>query len=304
MLACRLRPEAIHISTAVSFLFLWTAFSLSLPLSSSASSQPGAEKALEANMTILYDNNRFDRRLKAEWGFSCLVRGFEKTILFDTGGDGSTLLENMRRLGVEPAEIDIVVLSHIHGDHTGGLEGFLERNSRVVVYLPGSFPENFKKAVKSLGGRVEEVVEAKELFPGAYTTGELGDAIREQALALKTTEGLVVITGCAHPGIVNTIRKAREITDEKKVYLVIGGFHLASESASRLKSILKEFRRLSVHKVAPCHCTGEGARRLFKQEYGADYIECGVGKRITLPKLESLKTNTLPPSIKIEPSIR
>jgi 7,8-dihydropterin-6-yl-methyl-4-(beta-D-ribofuranosyl)aminobenzene 5'-phosphate synthase len=296
--------STFHISTAVSFLFLWSVSSLAGPFSSSASLRSGVEKPMEASMTTLYDNNRFDPRLKTAWGFSCLIRGLEKTILFDTGGDGYTLLGNMRQLGVEPAEIDIVLLSHIHGDHTGGLEGFLERNSRGVVYLPGSIPENFKKAVKSLGGHVEEVVQAKKLFPGAYTTGELGDGIREQALVLKTTEGLVVITGCAHPGIMNMVRKAREITGESKVYLVIGGFHLSSESASRLKSILKEFRRLSVKKVGPCHCTGDGAHRLFKQEYGTDYIECGVGKQVTLPKLKSSKTNTLPPSIQIESSIR
>jgi 7,8-dihydropterin-6-yl-methyl-4-(beta-D-ribofuranosyl)aminobenzene 5'-phosphate synthase len=286
--------SAFHISTAVSFLFFWTAFGTGGLISSSASPQPSAAKPVEASMTILYDNNRFDPRLKTAWGFSCLVRGLEKTILFDTGGDGYTLLGNMRQLGVDPAEIDIVLLSHIHGDHTGGLRAFLEKNSHVVVYLPGSFPENFKKTVISLGARVEKVVEARELFPGAYTTGELGDGIKEQALALKTTEGLVVITGCAHPGIVNMVRKAREITDEDRVYLVVGGFHLSGEPPSRIESIAKELRLLSVKKIAPCHCSGDEARKLFKQEYGADYIECGVGKRITLPKLESLNDSQVP----------
>jgi 7,8-dihydropterin-6-yl-methyl-4-(beta-D-ribofuranosyl)aminobenzene 5'-phosphate synthase len=286
MLARRLRPEVIHISTAVCFLCLWSAFSLTGTLPSSASPQHGVEKPMEVNMTILYDNNRFDPRLKTAWGFSCLVRGLEKTILFDAGGDGSTLLENMRRLQVEPSEIDIVVLSHIHGDHTGGLERFLEKNPRVVVYLPASFPENFKKAVKSLGGRFEEVREARELFPGAYTTGELGDGIREQALALKTTKGLVVITGCAHPGIVNMVRKAREITGEDTVYLAVGGFHLGGEHPSRIESVAKELRLLSVQKVAPCHCSGDGTRRLFREKFGADYVEAGVGKRIELPELE------------------
>jgi 7,8-dihydropterin-6-yl-methyl-4-(beta-D-ribofuranosyl)aminobenzene 5'-phosphate synthase len=237
-------------------------------------------------LTILYDNIRFDPRLKTAWGFSCLVRGLEKTILFDTGGDGFTLLENMRRLRVEPSEIDIVVLSHIHGDHTGGLERFLERNSHVIVYLPASFPENFKKAVKSLGARFEEVLEARELFPGAYTTGELGDGIREQALALKTTEGLVVITGCAHPGIVNMVRKAKEMTGQDTVYLLVGGFHLGGEQPSRIKSVAKELRLLSVQKVVPCHCSGDETRRLFREKFGADYVEGGVGKGIELPDLE------------------
>jgi 7,8-dihydropterin-6-yl-methyl-4-(beta-D-ribofuranosyl)aminobenzene 5'-phosphate synthase len=234
-------------------------------------------------LTILYDNNRFDPRLKTAWGFSCIVQGLEKTVLFDTGGDGSILLENMRRLGTAPAEIDIVVLSHIHGDHTGGLQGFLGRNSNVTVYLPASFPENFKKAVKWLGGRVEEVLEARELFPGAYTTGELGDGIREQALALKTTEGLVIITGCAHPGIVNMVRKAREISGQDTVYLLAGGFHLSGKQPSKIKSIAQELRLLSVQKVAPCHCSGDDTRRIFKEKFGLDYVEGGVGKRIEPP---------------------
>jgi 7,8-dihydropterin-6-yl-methyl-4-(beta-D-ribofuranosyl)aminobenzene 5'-phosphate synthase len=295
--------SAFHISAAVSFFFLWGVTSVTGPFPSSASPQSGVEKHMEASMMILYDNNRFDPRLKTAWGFSCLVRGLEKTILFDTGGDGYTLLGNMRRLGVYPAEIDIVLLSHIHGDHTGGLKAFLEKNRHVVVYLPGSFPKNFKKSVMSLGARVEEEVEARQLFPGVYTTGELGDGIKEQALALKTNEGLVVVTGCAHPGIVNMVRKAREIAGEDRVCLVVGGFHLGGEPPSRIESIEKELRLLSVKKIAPCHCSGDEARKLFKQGYGADYIECGVGKRITIPKLESLKTNTSPLSIKMEPSI-
>jgi len=240
-------------------------------------------KPVEATVRILYDNNRFDPRLKTEWGFSCLVRGLGKTTLFDTGGDGAAMLFNMRQLGVEPAEVDIVVLSHIHGDHTGGLAAFLEKNPRVVVYLPCSFPANFRRAVMAIGARVEEVSEAREISLGVYTTGEVGVGIREQALVLTTSKGLVVITGCAHPGIVNMVRKAREITGEDRVYLVVGGFHLGGEPPSRIESIAKELRRLSVRKVAPCHCSGDEARKVFRQRFGPDYIESGVGTKITLP---------------------
>jgi 7,8-dihydropterin-6-yl-methyl-4-(beta-D-ribofuranosyl)aminobenzene 5'-phosphate synthase len=275
--------NASHISPVVSFLFLWTAASVGGPISSIASPQPDAGKPTNATVTILYDNNRFDPRLKTAWGFSCLVRGFEKTILFDTGGDGYTLLGNMRQLGIKPANVDVIILSHIHGDHTGGIKRLIEEKSNVDVYLPTSFPASFKEMQTSLGAQVKEVSGAKEILTGVYTTGEIGNGLKEQSLVLITYKGLVVITGCAHPGIVNTIRKAKGITGENKVYLVIGGFHLAGESASRLKSILKEFRCLSVQKVAPCHCTGDGARRLFRQEYGTDYIECGVGKMIRLP---------------------
>lgn len=239
-------------------------------------------KDLEVDMTILYDNNGFDPRLKTAWGFSVLVRGLEKTVLFDTGGDGATLLSNMRLLGVEPDQIDIVVLSHIHGDHTGGLGKFLEKNAHVVIYLPGSFPGNFKQALIALGARVEEVLEAREIFPGAYTTGELGDGIREQALAIKTPKGLVVITGCAHPGIVGMVRRAKEIAGEDRVELVVGGFHLGGESSSRIESVAGQLRLLSVHRVSPCHCSGDATRTLFRQEFGSKYIQSGAGKEIIL----------------------
>jgi 7,8-dihydropterin-6-yl-methyl-4-(beta-D-ribofuranosyl)aminobenzene 5'-phosphate synthase len=240
---------------------------------------------MEKDLTVLYDNNRFDPQLKTAWGFSCLVRGFEKTLLFDTGGDGETLLGNMKEFGVQPSEIDLVVLSHVHGDHTGGLEALLERNTRFTVYLPRSFPASFMRAVMALGARVEEVSEGGEIFPGAYTTGEIGHGIREQALALKTPEGLVVITGCAHPGIVNMVRKAREITGEERVHLGIGGFHLGGETPSGLGSIAQELLLLSVKKAAPCHCSGDGTRKLFRKIFGPDYIESGVGKRVPLPKV-------------------
>jgi len=286
MVARGLRPEAAHIGTLGYCLLLWSVYALCGPPSLSASARAGAQSSREASMTIVYDNNRFDPRLKTAWGFSCVVRGLEKTILFDTGGDGHTLLGNMRQLGVEPAEVDIVVLSHIHGDHTGGLERFLEKNPRVVVYLPDSFPGSFKKAVISLGARAEGVFKPEELFPGAYTTGEIGNGIREQALALKTAAGLMVITGCAHPGVVKMVRGAREITGEDKVYLVVGGFHLGGEPASRLESIAEELRRLSVRKVAPCHCSGDETRRLFKEKFREDYMESGVGKTIDFPSSE------------------
>jgi len=130
-----------------------------------------------------------------------------------------------------------MVLSHIHGDHTGGLQRFLEKKSRVAVYLPDSFSGSFKQVVASLGARVEAVFGPRELFSGVYTTGEFGNGIREQALAFRTATGFVVITGCAHPGIVKMVRKVKEISGGETVYLVIGGFHLGGEPPFRIGSI-------------------------------------------------------------------
>jgi len=234
-------------------------------------------------LVIIYDNNPYDNRLHTAWGFSCLIRLAQRTILFDTGGDSSTLLHNMRQLQIDPGEVDAVVLSHIHGDHVGGLIGFLEQNNAVTVYLPQSFPKSFKDEIGSFGAKVEEVYEARELFSGVYTTGELGSGIKEQSLIVTTGQGLVVITGCAHPGIVEIIQRAKEVVPDNRVYLVIGGFHLSGASSTQIESIISSFIQLGVAKVAPCHCSGDETRRLFEESYGVNYIESGVGKRILLP---------------------
>jgi len=242
-------------------------------------SEPG-----KSELIIVYDNNPFDSRLETAWGFSCLVRLPQKTILFDTGGDGSMLLANMSRLQIDPKEVGVVILSHIHGDHVGGLGGFLSQNSNVTVYLPSSFPSGFKDDVKDFGAKVEEIHEVRELLPGVYTTGELDGGIKEQSMIITTDQGLVIVTGCSHPGVVNIVQRASEIVPDNKVYLVVGGWHLGGASTTQLKSILDSFHQLDVGKVAPCHCSGDETRRLFKQYYGDNYIESGAGRRIPLPE--------------------
>jgi 7,8-dihydropterin-6-yl-methyl-4-(beta-D-ribofuranosyl)aminobenzene 5'-phosphate synthase len=231
-------------------------------------------------ITIVFDNNVYDPRLKTAWGFSALIEYLDQRLLFDTGGDGQILLENMRLLGIDPNQIEAVVLSHAHGDHTGGLSALLELDARPTVYLLPSFP----KAFITQAGSIIDVVEVTPgLMLGAelYTTGEMSQNIPEQALVIKTDQGLVIITGCAHPGIVEIVKQARSMYDER-VRLVLGGFHLGRKSKAETGSILKEFRRLGVEQVAPCHCTGEQAINMFATEYSEDFIWAGVGKVIRL----------------------
>jgi 7,8-dihydropterin-6-yl-methyl-4-(beta-D-ribofuranosyl)aminobenzene 5'-phosphate synthase len=252
-----------------------------IPGTEQASPEQTAGLPAPVTITVTYDNNPYDDRLKTAWGFSCLVRLPERVILFDTGGDSSILLHNMEQLQIDPQEIDIVVLSHIHGDHVGGLGGILNQNSEVTVYLPASFPQSLKEEIKLCGAEVQEVHEPRELFDGVYTTGELNGGIKEQSLIVKTDEGLIIIAGCAHPGVVNVVRKAKEIAGGK-VYLLVGGFHLGGASDSKIESIIDSFEQLGVERVAPCHCSGDNARRLFREHYGEAYVECGVGRRVTL----------------------
>ncbi|MFQ5821792.1 MAG: MBL fold metallo-hydrolase [Candidatus Heimdallarchaeota archaeon] len=232
-------------------------------------------------LTIVYDNNIYDSRLKTDWGFSCLVEMEDQSILFDTGGDSNILLYNMEQLQVDIAKIKLILLSHVHEDHTGGLSGVLKQNSNVKVYIPSSFNDQFKQEVRMFGAEVIEVTDPVLIDDGIATIRELGAFIIEQALLVNTPAGLVVITGCAHPGIVDIVRTAKELTN-LEIYLVFGGFHLRRTSESQLSSIIQDFKGLGVQNVVPSHCSGDRTRQMFHTEFGNRYIEAGVGTTITI----------------------
>lgn len=238
--------------------------------------QEGDER-YKVTITIIYDNNEYDSTLNTAFGFSCLIQTPDKNILFDTGADSPTLLSNMHKLGIDPKDIEIVVLSHNHWDHTGGLFGFLEKNSDVTVYIPASFPENIKMDINRTGAQYIEVSSPVKIGNYVNITGELEGPPEEQSLIVSTSNGIVIITGCAHPGIVNIVKKSKEIINES-IYLVLGGFHLARADDSTINDIIKSFKELDVKRAAPCHCSGTRTRELFKREYKENYIESGVGK--------------------------
>ena len=228
-------------------------------------------------ITIVYDNNPGRKDLTAAWGFACVVQDLEKTILFDTGGDGRVLLENMRLLGLDAGGIDAVVISHIHGDHTGGLLAFLRKRTGVLVYIPAGFPAGFKKEIQSAGGQLIEADESETICPGARTTGTLGrDAIEEHGLCVASREGWVLITGCAHPGVTNMAAAAKQVT-AGRMLLVMGGFHMGGWSHRQISAAIDRLEQLGVARMAPCHCSGGRARKLFKERFGGRCEPAGVG---------------------------
>ena len=256
-----------------------------------------ADKGYKISITVTYDNNPSEQGLETDWGFSAFITGTEKTVLFDTGG-GQLLLDNMEKLAIEPDSIDVVVLSHIHGDHTGGLSGFLEKNANVTIYLPSVFPKRFKDNARDHGARIIEVnpvrsktsisngvKESLKICENVYSTGQLGKWIKEQSLIIRTDKGLIVITGCAHPGIVNIVNKAKDLIKDD-IFLVMGGFHLEWANKGRIEKIISAFKQLGVRYVGPCHCSGHKARSLFEKHFGDDYINIGAGKVITLADLQ------------------
>ncbi len=238
----------------------------------------------DVNITVVCDNNPYKEGLETGWGFSCLVGGPEKTILFDTGPGGSLLI-NMKKLAIEPQSIDTVILSHVHPDHTGGLESFLEKKPDVTVYMPKSFPKKFKDNVRAQGAKVIEVGQQIKICENVWSTGQHGKWIKEQSLVIKTDKGFVVISGCSHPGIVKIVNVAKDLVKDN-IFLVMGGFHLEWAGKGKIEKIISTFKQLGVRYAGPCHCTGTKARKLFEEHFGENYINIGAGKDINIANLE------------------
>jgi len=238
-----------------------------------------AEEADSVSVTILYDNYLYQENLQTDWGFSCLIEGLEKTILFDTGTHGDILAANAEKLGVDFGKVDAVVISHNHRDHFGGLETFLAINNQVDVFLLTDFTEALSPVVQDAGAKVRSISAPTEICKGVWLTGEMGDRIREQSLVLQTGEGLVVITGCAHPGVIRIIEKAKEILPEE-VYAVLGGFHLLQNTREQVAEKIGMFRQLGVRHAGPSHCTGESAIEQFHDAYGDRFIRLGAGRTL------------------------
>lgn len=259
------------------------------PPGSTASPEPDLELPEDAQpavsepsirLTIVYDNRLADPRLRSACGFACWIELGDTVVLFDTGGDGAILLGNLAALGYNPDEIDIVVLSHAHDDHTGGLQALLDANDHLVVYLPAGFPESLKARGRGRATLVE-VEGPLEITSGVRSLGPMGASPVEQSLALQGTQGVIVITGCAHPGIAAIVAAARE---RGRIHLVLGGFHLVDRSAATIESVIEQLQGLEVGQIAPCHCTGDEAIRMFAAAFGSGFLEVGAGTALEVPR--------------------
>lgn len=191
-------------------------------------------------INIVFDN-KAKNSFKSGWGFSSLVELKDKKLLFDTGCDGASLLYNLEKLNFVPEDIDIILLSHQHGDHTGGLFRILDSGAHPEVYVLESFFQSFKAAVSEKAELVE-VSNGREIIEDVYTTGLLKNSPDEQSLILKTTRGILVIVGCSHPGVDRILKAAEKYG---KIYGIIGGFHGFSE-LGYLEG---------VELIGACHCT-------------------------------------------------
>jgi 7,8-dihydropterin-6-yl-methyl-4-(beta-D-ribofuranosyl)aminobenzene 5'-phosphate synthase len=233
-------------------------------------------------ITVLYDNTAARPDCRADWGFACLVEGTEKTILFDTGTKADVFAANVGALGVDLSRVDALVISHPHGDHTGGIPVALKARSGLPVFLPFGAPPTLAETLRSAGASVVVPEGPADIGRDALVTGPVGGRVPEQALIVRRHEGLVVLTGCSHPGIVAIVEKAKQVAGGK-VLAVLGGFHLLEHSDEAIAGIVSRFQELGVEKVGATHCTGEKAIAAFRKVYGARFVEMGAGRVVELP---------------------
>ncbi|MFC1965138.1 MBL fold metallo-hydrolase [Chloroflexota bacterium] len=279
---------------------------------------------MKIEITTLSENTAGNRAL-AEYGLSMLVEADGQKVLFDTGLSFSTVY-NASLMGVDLTTVDRIVLSHGHLDHTGGLRGVLKRTGQVkVIAHPAIWEKKYscwqggeeryagvpfiREELESLGASFTLSKEPVKLSANMMTTGEIpmltdyevGDPdlyVREGgqqrhdgmaddlALIIDTEFGLVVILGCAHRGIVNTLHHARELTGKELIYAVIGGTHLLVASEERLGKTVAALLEMGVQRLGVSHCTGFTASMRLAREFGDAFFLNNSGTRLTLPFLE------------------
>jgi 7,8-dihydropterin-6-yl-methyl-4-(beta-D-ribofuranosyl)aminobenzene 5'-phosphate synthase len=268
-------------------------------------------------VTILYDAFGKPSSLQKDWGFAALIEYGGKRILFDTGNNADTFAHNVKALRIDLKRLDFVVISHRHGDHTSGLNYLLTVNPGVRIYvsketygvfgslLPGTFyrrVESLAPDMRYFGGAPAETIRhgtpwigsnfvyvdsLTEVATGIYLIPTISQTpgtleLRELSLAVKTPQGLILTTGCSHPGIEKILEAATAV--DKHVHLIFGGLHLVTTpdaEIERIATVLRE--KWKVDLIAPGHCTGEPAFAALQKAFGEQYLYAGLGTILKLP---------------------
>lgn len=278
---------------------------------------------MELSITTLSENTSSPRRrLLAEWGLSILVEVDGFKVLLDTG-QGISTVHNAGIMGIDLAQVDKMVLSHGHYDHTGGLQQVLARMNKEIdiiahpemwalkyAYFPRLERYEYigipfrREEMESLGASFILTAEPVWITDSVVTSGEIpmvteyeeidpkmcvkeGDEFRpdplgdDQAVFIKTEQGLVVVLGCGHHGVINTLRHAQKLTGIDLVHTVIGGAHLLGVSEVQMELTVAELREFGIQRMGLCHCTGLWPQVRLAQEFGEIFFFNATGNRIT-----------------------
>lgn len=268
-------------------------------------------------LTCLINDTQGAAQLPVEHGLSILIETDAGSLLFDTGQTG-LVVDNARHLGLDLSHVERIVLSHGHYDHTGGLDAVLNVASPGRLFLhPAALARKYSRRTGTSrdigmpkltapeifrrGWNIVETLGPQEVMPGFHVTGPvpretpfedvggsffLDDAgtqvdpiVDDQALYFPTRVGLVVILGCAHAGVINTLRYISQLTGGTPVHAVIGGMHLLHAPIGRLTATTETLRHYEASLVAPCHCTGSAATAMLRSQMGPSFRDCGVGSQ-------------------------
>ncbi|OLP20459.1 MBL fold metallo-hydrolase [Leptolyngbya sp. 'hensonii'] len=267
-------------------------------------------------VTVLVDNTAGDRGLLSEHGLSFLIETDDHPVLFDTG-QGFALHHNAQRLNISLVDLDAIVISHGHYDHTGGLPALLKHSSKTDLFLhPEAIAPKYSSRgdigspiqdAQALSNQVHRLVWTErptEVIPGVWVTGSIPrhhplentegwfwcnpertdrDLLPDdQALFMETPNGFVVILGCAHAGVINTLDYIAEITGERKFYAVLGGMHLLHASSDRIGATLERLKRYEVQLIGANHCTGMKAISMLWHELGDRCLHCRTGTQLVI----------------------
>jgi len=268
----------------------------------------------QVKLTVLVDNTPSDNGLPGEHDFSCCVECGSNCILFDTG-QTSLVQRNAAELGVDLRGVDSIVLSHGYYDHTGGLRTLLDEGVGINLFAnPKAFRPKYARdkdgktrfigmpiALSDVRKQISLVWthHPTEITAEIYVTGPIPRTTRfedtegafftddacqnpdllpdDQALFWESSKGVVILLGCAHAGVINTLNYVRQLTANKPVYAIVGGMHLVNASQLRLQATLETFKEYNVKFIAPTHCTGAAAVDWFRTYLPDRFSEVRVG---------------------------
>jgi 7,8-dihydropterin-6-yl-methyl-4-(beta-D-ribofuranosyl)aminobenzene 5'-phosphate synthase len=268
-----------------------------------------------AQITVLYDAFGQTSGMQKDWGYAAFVEYGGKRILFDTGNNPDILAQNAKAKRIDLSKLDFVVMSHRHGDHMGGLGYVLSVNPKVPIYAPkegfGVYGADLSSAFyrkdpslppeqRYYNGTPPEIMrfgsawpsanfllvdKNTEIAPNIHLVTLVSDKpgtleLRELSLVINTSEGLVIVVGCSHPGIDKIVESATAINP--RIHFIAGGFHLVVAPDPDIEKIVTALHdRFKVEYVAPGHCTGEPAFTAMKRAFGDHYLYAGLGETLT-----------------------
>jgi 7,8-dihydropterin-6-yl-methyl-4-(beta-D-ribofuranosyl)aminobenzene 5'-phosphate synthase len=236
-------------------------------------------------ITTLVDNDVWMRGLASSWGLSLYVEidsGEERhRLLMDTSGSSNVLFSNAGKLEVDLSDVEAIFVSHWHLDHCGALSHVLPLlRPQTPVYVPSMNPSGIR-TIRDAEGTPVVCSDSVSLMDGVMSTGEMMGGLSEHSLVINIRDkGLVVLAGCSHPGIVNIVKRAQQVSGVSKVYAVIGGFHISSKREGEY--VAESLQKIGVRLVSPCHCTGANAKDAIAEIMNDKCIKNGSGKVWTI----------------------